>query len=74
VQLSTLDLTHNELIDLPETLGSLTHLQRLGLKYNQLSAVPKSLANCTNMEEFNVEGDDVRLIAGVRLCSFYFAS
>ena len=32
VQLSSLDLQHNELLDLPESIGNLKSLNRLGLK------------------------------------------
>lgn len=32
IQLSTLDLQHNELIDIPESIGNLKALTRLGLR------------------------------------------
>ena len=35
-QLVSLDLQHNKLEDLPETIGNLTLLSRLGLRYNQV--------------------------------------
>lgn len=32
VQLTTLDVQHNELVDIPETIGNLKNLTRLGLR------------------------------------------
>jgi Leucine-rich repeat (LRR) protein len=58
-QLTTLDLTHNELVDLPELIGNLKNLSRLLIRYNRLSAIPSSLANCSKLDEFNIEGNNV---------------
>ena len=58
-QLTTLDLTHNELVDLPESIGNLKNLSRLLIRYNRLSAIPSSLANCSKLDEFNIEGNNV---------------
>ena len=58
-QLTTLDLTHNELIDLPELIGNLKNLSRLLIRYNRLSNIPSSLANCSKIDEFNIEGNNV---------------
>jgi len=35
VQLNSLDLQHNELLDIPESIGNLTALTRFGLRYDQ---------------------------------------
>ena len=32
VNLSSLDLQHNELVDIPETIGNMKNLSRLGLR------------------------------------------
>lgn len=32
VQLTTLDVHHNELVDIPASIGNLTNLTRLGLR------------------------------------------
>jgi Leucine-rich repeat (LRR) protein len=58
-QLTTLDLTHNELLDLPDLIGNLKNLSRLLIRYNRLSAIPSSLANCSKLDEFNIEGNNV---------------
>jgi leucine-rich repeat protein SHOC2 len=58
-QLTTLDLTHNELVDLPELIGNLKNLSRLLIRYNRLSTIPSSLANCSKLDEFNIEGNNV---------------
>ena len=34
VNLNSLDLQHNELLDIPETIGNLRALNRLGLRYD----------------------------------------
>jgi Leucine-rich repeat (LRR) protein len=40
-----LDLSHNQLTTLPESLGQLTQLQSLDISGNQLTALPKSLGS-----------------------------
>ena len=68
VQMNSLDLQHNELLDIPESIGNLKSLTRLGLRYNRLTSVPKSLSNCVNMDEFNVEGNN---ISQLPVCALY---
>ena len=63
--LSALDLQHNDLLDIPETIGNLVNLARLGLRYNRLTVIPQSLKNCVNMEEFNIEGNSVSELQGI---------
>lgn len=36
-QLTTLDVQHNELVDIPDTIGNLKNLSRLGLRYVELA-------------------------------------
>ncbi len=72
-QLTTLDLTHNELVDLPELIGNLKNLSRLLIRYNRLSAIPSSLANCSKLDEFNIEGNNVSQLP-VCLEYFFFQS
>lgn len=63
--LSALDLQHNDLLDIPETIGNLVNLARLGLRYNRLTVIPQSLKNCVHMEEFNIEGNSVSELQGI---------
>lgn len=62
--LSALDLQHNDLLDIPETIGNLVNLARLGLRYNRLTVIPQSLKNCA-LEEFNIEGNSVSELSGI---------
>ena len=56
-ELVHLDVQHNELVSLPETLGQLRKLSRLGLRYNKLQSLPATLAECVKFEEFIVESN-----------------
>lgn len=55
--LSHLQLQHNDLTELPLSLGDLKSLKRLGLQYNQLSELPASLCNCTELNEIGLESN-----------------
>lgn len=55
--MTQLDVQHNELQNLPETIGRLTTLKRLGIRYNQLTELPASLSNCKLLDEFIVESN-----------------
>uniref|UniRef100_A0A1I8H3A7 Protein lap1 n=1 Tax=Macrostomum lignano TaxID=282301 RepID=A0A1I8H3A7_9PLAT len=59
ILLSDVNLQHNNLTALPESIGELRNLTRLGLKYNQLTSIPKTLANCQKLDEFNIENNDI---------------
>jgi leucine-rich repeat protein SHOC2 len=52
-------MSHNHIESLPENIGDLNKLKKLGLKYNQLKTMPVSMANLTKLEEFNIEGNNV---------------
>ncbi|TPP66505.1 Leucine-rich repeat protein SHOC-2, partial [Fasciola gigantica] len=58
-KLSTLNLQHNELRFLPDSVGELTQLERIGLRYNHLESIPATLARCSNLLELNIEGNNV---------------
>ncbi|MFM7513801.1 MAG: leucine-rich repeat domain-containing protein, partial [Cyanobium sp.] len=44
-----LDLSHNQLTELPESLGQLTQLQMLTLSDNHLTALPESFGQLTQL-------------------------
>ena len=54
-QLAFLQLQHNELTELPATVGELKSLRRLGLQYNKLSELPPSLCQCIELNEIGLE-------------------
>ena len=56
-QLSFLQLQHNELTELPSSVGELSNLKRLGVQYNKLSELPVSLCQCTELTEIGVESN-----------------
>jgi len=54
-----LDVQHNELTALPDSIGKLSKLSRMGMRYNKLEELPASLAQCTKFEEFIVESNQL---------------
>ena len=58
----TLDVQHNELVDLPETIGCLTCLKRLGIRYNRIREIPAELEKCSDLEEFNIEQNKLKTL------------
>ena len=53
--LQTLNLSHNSLKDLPDTLSNLSRLKTFDITYNpKLKKLPKSLAKCHAIEKFLV--------------------
>lgn len=60
LQLTQLDLQHNELQSLPDSMGDLSNLKRLGIRYNQLTELPISLSKCTHLDEFIIESNKLQ--------------
>lgn len=58
--LSSLDLNHRELFELPEALQRLTQLKKLFLTGNHLRVLPAWLADMPNLEEITVEDNCLR--------------
>ena len=52
--LQTLDLSWNQLTDLPESIGQLTQLQKLDLSYNQLTSLPDSISKLTQLQTLDL--------------------
>lgn len=58
-ELTQLDLQHNDLVSLPETMSNLKNLIRLGIRYNKLRHLPSGMAFCHKLEEFIVESNQL---------------
>tara|TARA_B100000959_G_C14959635_1_gene615229 strand:+ start:1915 stop:2319 length:405 start_codon:yes stop_codon:yes gene_type:complete len=50
--LTEIDLTKNNLTELPDCIGDLTNLTCLDLTSNNLTELPESIGNLINLEEF----------------------
>jgi Leucine-rich repeat (LRR) protein len=44
-----LDLSYNQITEIPESIAQLTNLTSLGLSYNQITEIPESIAQLTNL-------------------------
>jgi len=53
-QLQSLNLSSNELVELPSELGELTQLQSLYIFRNKITFLPESLGQLTQLEEINL--------------------
>lgn len=62
IELTQLDLQHNDLVLLPKTMGNLQNLIRLGLRYNKLRNLPSAMAYCHKLEEFIVESNQLEAL------------
>lgn len=60
--MTQLDLQHNELERLPDSIGHLAFLKRLGIRYNHLHELPSTLAQCTLLDEFVVESNKLQAL------------
>ena len=52
--LSEIDLTCNELTNLPEAITSLTNLSGLYLGWNKLTSLPEAITSLTNLSELDL--------------------
>jgi len=57
--LARLSVARNQLVELPEVLGSLRRLQHLDAADNRLSAVPAALLQDTSLSELWLRGNPV---------------
>ncbi|KAG8063550.1 hypothetical protein GUJ93_ZPchr0003g17689 [Zizania palustris] len=52
--LRTLDMSHSELEDLPDSVGCLTHLRYLGLRKTLVKRLPESVSNLFNLQTLDL--------------------
>ncbi|MCB9113213.1 MAG: leucine-rich repeat domain-containing protein [Anaerolineales bacterium] len=57
-----LNLSNMRLSELPESLGELTHLQRLTLHHNNLTLLPESLAKLTQLQYLNLSKNLLKIL------------
>ena len=83
-QYTTLDLSGRGITQLPENIGRLTKLQKLGLGDNQLRTLPHQIGQLANLEVLHLYGNNLErlprsigelgqlrsLVIGSRLASF----
>lgn len=53
--LNSLDLQHNELLDIPESIGNLKSLSRLGLRYLYPTVI--SVRICLSVDDISFNSD-----------------
>jgi len=59
---TTLDLSSMKLTQLPESIVSLTHLERLYLYNNQLTALPESIISLTHLERLYLYNNQLTIL------------
>ncbi|WP_143288150.1 leucine-rich repeat domain-containing protein, partial [Calothrix rhizosoleniae] len=57
-----LDLSGQELTEIPEALAKLTNLTQLYLSYNQIREIPEALAKLTNLTQLVLSYNQIREI------------
>lgn|GEM_PF-5154554 len=57
--MTTLDLSHQELEELPSNIGHLTNLHSLILKNNALTSLPETLGNLKGLEWLDISCNDI---------------
>eukprot|EP01102_Stenamoeba_stenopodia_P015118 TRINITY_DN5119_c0_g1_i1.p1 TRINITY_DN5119_c0_g1~~TRINITY_DN5119_c0_g1_i1.p1 ORF type:complete len:975 (+),score=339.93 TRINITY_DN5119_c0_g1_i1:86-3010(+) len=59
LKLTTLQLAHNELSELPSELGSIQALTELDVSHNKLSAIPESFGNLAALKTLNIANNHI---------------
>jgi len=57
--LQKLDLSYNQLTELPETIGKLTLFQKLDLSYNQLTELPETIGKLISLQELYLDSNQL---------------
>ena len=56
-EITSLDLSDNQLTEIPESIGDLTGLEKLYLSYNQLTEIPQSIGDLTGLKTLDLYGN-----------------
>jgi Leucine-rich repeat (LRR) protein len=59
-QLPQLDLSSKGLVELPDSIGHLTHLRQLILAQNELVTLPEFIGELTELERLDLTGNQLK--------------
>lgn len=59
INLKELYLIHNQIENIPETIGRLTNLEKLDLRKNRTENIPESIGNLINLKELNLGYNEI---------------
>ncbi|MBD3231457.1 hypothetical protein GF322_02225 [Candidatus Dependentiae bacterium] len=73
-KLEILDISLNQLAELPDNIGNLTELQELNVRHNQLTELPDNIGNLPKLKNLNVGDnkltglpDSIRNLTGLKI-------
>jgi Leucine-rich repeat (LRR) protein len=58
--LEKLDLTNNDIKELPVEIGLLVNLIELKLRYNRMESIPPELGSCNNLQHLEMHHNSIR--------------
>ena len=58
-QITKLDMSHNDLVEVPDWVKQMTSLRELNLSYNQISALPWEFANLKCLQRLSIAHNQV---------------
>lgn len=62
LHLERLDLSINEISEIPPEIGNLVNLKRLDLVKNKITRIPRSIGNLVNLDRLNIAANKIRKI------------
>ncbi|MDP1723914.1 MAG: leucine-rich repeat domain-containing protein [Alphaproteobacteria bacterium] len=64
-KLKTLDLSYNELMELPEVIGNMRDLDDINLDHNRLSDLPETMVNLKKLSALSLKGNKFQVVPAV---------